>query len=129
MLKVELELKGREEMERAMRVLGEKGTTAMGASLFAEGQRVMNAAKGLAPVQTGVLKTSGLVLLPEITSDGVSVTLGFGGAASDYAEVQHEELSYYHKPPTQAKFLEQPLLEAAQDMGFRIAKDLWDKLK
>lgn len=116
-------------MGKAMLALGEKGQKAMGAALWREGVKIMNAAKALTPVQTGVLKTSGLVQLPEITNDGVSVTLGFGGAASEYAEVQHEEASYYHKPPTQYKYLEQPLLEASQDMGFRIAKELWEKLK
>lgn len=129
-MKVELEIKGREEMRRAIRLLGDKGTKAMGAALWAEANRIMNASKEIVPVKDEYLKTSGHVVpLPEYTSDGVIVKMGYGGAAKAYAEVQHENLSYQHKPPTQAKYLEKPLLEAAQDMGFRIAKDLWDKLK
>lgn len=89
----------------------------------------MELAKDLTPVDTGALKNSGIVDLPVISGSDVAVKIGFGGAASDYAEVQHEELSYYHKPPTQAKYLEQPLQEAAEDMGFRLAKELWDELK
>lgn len=128
-MKIEFELKGREEMQRAMRLLGEKGVTAMGAALWSEGNRIMMAAKVLTPVDTGVLVGSGMVALPTYNNDDVEVVLGFGGAASAYAEVQHEELSYAHQPPAQAKYLEQPLNEAAQDMGYRIAEELWKKLK
>jgi hypothetical protein len=129
-LKIELEIKGREEMQRAMLALGAKGREAMGSALWNEANRIMNKSKEIVPVKESYLKDSGHVVpLPEYTIDGVIVTMGYGGEASDYAEVQHEELSYQHKSPTQAKYLEQPLLDAAQDMGFRIAKDLWDKLK
>lgn len=126
---MEIELKGQAEVARAMRLLGAKAPKAMGKALWNEGNQIMKAAKAITPVDESVLKGSGITALPEYTDDGVSVTLGFGGAARAYAEVQHEELSYYHKPPTQAKFLEQPFQEAVDGMGLRIAQDLWSKLK
>lgn len=126
---ISFEIKGREQMQRAFRMLGEKGPTAMGAALWREGNRIMTDAKAITPVDTGVLKQSGHVTMPTISGNSVSVTLGFGGAASAYAEIQHEELSFKHKPPTQAKFLEGPLLKAAQTMGQRIAQDLQKELK
>lgn len=129
MLKITIDIKGRTEMERAIRVLGDKGPKSMGKALWNEGTRIMERAKDLAPVDTAALKNSGIVDLPIISGSDVAVKMGFGGAASAYAEVQHEELSYYHKPPTQAKYLEQPLREASEDMGFRLAKELWDELK
>lgn len=129
MLKIAIDIKGRAEMERAIRVLGENGLKAMASALWSEGTRIMEQAKDLTPVDTGVLKNSGIVDLPMISGSDVFVKMGFGGAATAYAETQHEELSYYHKPPTQAKYLEQPLREAAEDMGFRLAKELWDELK
>lgn len=128
-MKIEFEMKGKEEMERAMRLLGQNGPKAMGNALFQEGERIMAAAKELVPVDTATLKTSGHVKLPEIVGDDVTVVMGFGGAASDYAIYVHENLEARHAPPTQAKFLEQPLLEAANDMGLRIAQELWAKLK
>lgn len=129
MLKIAIDIKGRAEMERAIRTLGENGPKAMALALENEAERIMNQAKDIVPVDTTALETSGIVDLPMISGSDVTVKMGFGGAASAYAEVQHEELSYYHKPPTQAKYLEQPLQEAAEDMGFRLAKELWDELK
>ncbi len=126
---MKIEMKGQEEVARAMRLLGKQAPRVMGRTLWLEGNQIMKEAQAITPVKEGILVNSGLVMLPEITEDGVSVTLGFGGAASDYAAIQHEEESYYHDPPTQYKFLEKPFVEAADDMGLRIAQDLWSKLK
>jgi hypothetical protein len=128
-MKLEVELKGQEEMARAFRLLGTKGPNAMGGALWKEGNSIMRAAKEITPVDTSTLVNSGIVNLPEISGDTVTVTMGFGGAAKDYAEEQHEEASYYHKPPTQYKYLEQPFLAAQDGMEIRIAQDLWDRLK
>ena len=42
------------------------------------------------PVMTGTLKNSGFVMLPVISHGSVSVIMGFGGMASDYALAVHE---------------------------------------
>lgn len=129
-MKFEFELKGIEEVDRAMRLLEEQAPKAMGKALWNEANDIMRAAKILTPVDTGVLKGSGHVPLPEDSGHEVTVTMGFGGAAAAYAEVQHEELSYYHDPPTQAKYLEQPFYEAVQDgIGLRIAKSLRESFR
>lgn len=128
-MKVELELRGQTELARAFRLLGPQGTKAMAMALFQEGERIMAAAKMLTPVDTGVLVGSGHVQLPVIQGDSVAVTLGFGGAASDYAVEVHESLTAYHRPPTQAKYLEQPFMEAQVGMEMRLAQDLWTELK
>lgn len=114
-MKISVDFKGGEEVMRALRLLGEKAPDAMGKALYQEGNDILREAKVLTPVDTGVLKGSAFVNLPEVSGAEVSVTLGYGQAASAYAEIQHEELSYYHKPPTQAKFLEQPFQEAANN--------------
>lgn len=126
---MKIELKGQEEVARAIRLLGKKAPKAIGAALWNEARSIINASQKIVPFKEGILSESGTYKRPEYTDDGASVTLGYGGAASDYAAVQHEELSYYHRPPTQAKFLEKPFVEAADDMGLRIAQDLWSKLK
>ena len=64
--------------------------------IFAQSQREV-------PVRTGALKGSGSVV-PE----GDEVYIGYGGAAAGYALHVHEDLSSHHKPPTKAKFLEDP---------------------
>lgn len=96
--------------------------------MWREANSIMNSAKGLTPVDTGTLRGSGHVRMPEVTEAGVSVVIGFGGAASGYAIYVHENLNSFHKPPTQAKFLEQPFLAATQGMALRLAQDLKSRM-
>lgn len=129
-MKISVDFKGGEAVMRALRLLGDKAPEAMGKALYQEGNDILREAKVLTPVDTGVLKGSAFVNLPEVSGAAVSVTLGYGQAAKDYAEVQHEELSYYHKPPTQAKFLEQPFNDAVNNgMEQRIAYKLQQEFK
>lgn len=69
----------------------------------------------------GTLRASGVVLMPEWDGPVCTVTLGYGGAAEDYAERQHEDLTFQHKDGQQAKYLEQPLDEDAHNVLGRIA--------
>lgn len=115
---------------RALRLLGEKAPDAMGQALYQEANDIIREAEVLTPFDEGTLQGSAFVNLPEVSGASVSVTLGYGQAASAYAEVQHEELSYYHKPPTQAKFLEQPFNEAVGNgMEQRITYKLQQEFK
>jgi len=129
-VKISVDFKGGEEVMRALRLLGEKAPDAMGKALYQEANDIIREAKVLTPFDTGVLHGSAFVNLPEVSGAEVSVTLGYGQAAKDYAEIQHEELSYYHKPPTQAKFFEQPFQEATGNgMEQRIAYKLQQEFK
>jgi hypothetical protein len=47
--------------------------------------------------------------------------MSFGGAAEDYAVVQHERLDYFHTTG-QAKYLESVLNESREHMLARIAR-------
>ena len=124
-MKISVDFKGGQEVMRALRLLGDKAPQAMGSALYQEANDIIRAAKVLTPFDTGVLEGSAFVNNPQITGSEVTVELGYGQAAKEYAEVQHEERSYYHKPPTQAKFLEQPFLEAVNNgMEQRIAHKL-----
>jgi hypothetical protein len=129
-MKIAIDFRGGDAVMRALRLLGEKSPDAMGKALYQEANDIIREAKALTPYDTGVLHGSAFVNLPEARGAEVSVTLGYGQAAKEYAELQHEELSYYHKPPTQAKFLEQPFHEAANNgMGQRIAYKLQQEFK
>jgi hypothetical protein len=59
------------------------------------------ASRGTVP---GSLKRSGHVA----RHGHADYTVEYGGPDAPYAIYVHEILSYYHRPPTQAKFLEQP---------------------
>ena len=50
--------------------------------------------------------------------------IGFGGAAAPYAIYVHENVSARHAPPTQAKFLEQPVMEARATFGEALAAQM-----
>ena len=102
-----------------------KIVAAVSAALYQEGLAVMAESKRIVPVDTGVLRASGHVERPTATRDGITVKLGYGGAASAYAERQHEDLTYKHKDGQQAKYLEIPLLARQPD----IAKNVADKVK
>ena len=79
------------------------------AALYEVGNEVMAESKRLVPVDTGVLKGSGYVDEPRTDRGSVSVEIGYGGPADQYAVYQHENLSLNHPGGGQAKFLEQPL--------------------
>lgn len=90
------------------------------AGLKIVGQIVFDESQRLVPVDTANLKSSGLV-----------VNTGSGFAArviisytTNYAIFVHEDLTKYHTPPTQAKFLSQAVLnkmaECNKAMGRRV---------
>lgn len=96
--------------------------TEVGRAIYMEAQIELTEAKKRVPVDTGTLRASGFVTTPEIgPGDRISVRIGFGGAASDYAVYVHENLEAYHANG-QAKYLESVLNESAQFMMARITK-------
>jgi hypothetical protein len=71
------------------------------------------------PRKTGALKESGYLEVRTFRGKVVA-EMGYGrGGQPKYAIIQHENLEYYHDPPAQAKFLERPLLEDADEIRRR----------
>lgn len=91
---------------RVMQLAGPEAMQRIGAGLYRGGQAIIADAVDLVPVDQGVLRDSAIVQEPVVSGDEVSVELGFGGAASDYAIEQHENLDFEHPNGGQAKFLE-----------------------
>lgn len=109
-------------------------------ALFRRGEAIMTDSKdNYVPTDLGALKGSGHVELPEIGPNEITVTLGYGGSASDYALAVHEHLSE-HSPPSWRvaeregrpvqfttggpKYLEKPVLEAARTFQEDLAADM-----
>jgi len=92
------------------------------AAIYEVGNEVMGQSKRLVPVDTGALKGSGYVDQPRVELGRVSVEIGYGGPAAQYAVRQHEDLSLNHPQGGQAKFLEQPLsaLDLAREIAARV---------
>lgn len=138
-MSVSLTITGTKELQAVLaRISGNVPLTAARA-LFEEAEAIMADSKEhYVPVDLGTLKNSGHVELPKIDVDGVSVQLGYGGAAKAYALAVHEHLSVHSPRSWKAaeasgrgvhfspaghgpKYLERPLLAAARGFSKRLA--------
>jgi hypothetical protein len=105
------------EFFRNARRAGDAGMQAALLAVNEFGEHVLGQAEALAPVgggshsprdpAPGTLQASGTSEPAEITSTGISKTIGFN---TEYAAVQHEDLEFEHDQG-QAKYLEQPIQE------------------
>lgn len=80
------------------------------------------------PVKDGHLRASEHVQPVVQEGNKMHVDIVAGGAAEDYAIVQHENLDFIHKVG-QAKFMESVLMESLPYMGKRIADRMKENLK
>jgi len=112
---------GVSQMAGKLRSLSSQFPDAVAKAIYQEAQIEMTESKRRVPVDTGVLRASGFVQDPEKSGGNISVTLAYGGAASEYAVIVHEDLEAFH-PIGQAKYLESVLKESAKYMAARIAK-------
>lgn len=103
--------------------LGGKMNDAAGQALFEVASEIFAESQRICPVDTGTLRASGTIDGPNPKLNGQwEVTIGYGGPAADYALPVHERLDLAHSAPTQAKYLEKPLLDALADMPKRYAE-------
>lgn len=122
-----IEFKGIDKLISALKQAPATALEALGVAVVDEMDAVMEEAKRRTPVDTGTLRGSGVVVGPEKQGTQVTAIAGFGGAASDYAVVVHEDLSASHGVG-EAKFLERPMLERAgqipRNLAVRLAQYL-----
>lgn len=123
MAAIELTLTGVPDVVEKLALLQQAAPEAYAIALYQEGELLRGEAQALTPVKTGVLKASAFVNEPVAVEGAISVTVGFGGAASAYAVRQHEDLSFRHRVG-QAKFLEQPFLQRAKTLAENIAASM-----
>ena len=120
-LRITARLRGDKQLKAALRKRGREAPKILARALFREAEPIMTKSKRLVPVDTGALRSSGHVEPPEIRGKRVRVFLVYGGASAEYAVFVHENTNARHNPPTQAKYLEQPLMEAIPGLGGRLA--------
>ena len=102
---------------------------AVGRALFEGGNEIMTTSKDkFVPVDTGALKNSGFVDFPQVSRSKVTVTLKYGGPASSYAAIVHEDLQATHTVG-QPKYLERPVLEAIDDVGDKVNEAVTDAIR
>jgi len=117
---IKMELFGDKELINALKKGGEKSPHAIAQAIWEEANLIFAKSQVLVPVDTGVLRGSGGVSAPQQGPQGYFVDVFYGGPAAPYALFVHEIIENYHKPPTQAKYLEQPLMEAQAELQSRI---------
>ncbi len=119
---VRVQIVGLEALRRKLEVTAPLvARAAMSAALYQEGHAILNESQQEVPVDLGTLRGSGHVTAPAAQGADIMVEIGYGGAASDYAVVQHEHLEFNHPHGGKAKYLEDPALRAASGMAARMA--------
>ena len=82
---------GGEALRDALRRAGALGIQALARGLRREAEAIMTDSKEhYVPTNISTLKTSGFVQPVQVSATGVTVTLGYGGAAQAYALYVHE---------------------------------------
>ena len=117
---IRFDLNGDEQLVKALKSGKEKSPQAIAQAIWEEANMIFAKSQILVPVDTGVLRGSGGVSAPQIGSQGYFVDIFYGGPAAPYALYVHEIIGNYHNPPTQAKYLEQPLMEAMDGLQSRL---------
>lgn len=100
---------------------------ALAGALYAEANATLTASKLEVPVDKGVLRGSAHVAPPIVAGQTVTVEMGYGGAASEYAEIQHERTDFQHRVG-KAKFLVDPFMARAGGMGSRLRAAIGDRI-
>lgn len=112
---LQLELEGADRLAKLFVKVSELNkTNALKEAMYAEAQTVLNESKKIVPVDQGTLKRSGEVEAPKVDATGIEIAITYGGAASEYALIVHEDMNARHKDGETAKYLEIPF-RAHQD--------------
>lgn len=137
---IDFKLKGSKAMQRKIQRIASSNVDRIATALRIEAELIMTKSKQKhVPVDLGTLRSSGFVNDVERSGRDLSVTLGYGGAASAYALAVHEHPSSASPPSWQGKsamsinwriegrgpkYLEFPLMQAVPTMLGRMAKRL-----
>jgi hypothetical protein len=114
-------LEGADKLASMLSSVGPEAPKVVSTVLLEEANVIFNRSQVLVPVDTGALRGSGGVSAPIPVPGGVGVDIFYGGPAASYALFVHEIQHFYHNPPTQAKYLEQPFMERLPDIQKNMA--------
>lgn len=142
-MSADFKLTGVSHVAGAIRRIGRKFPDRVDKATKTEADNIMRRSKEeFVPVDAGELRDSGKVSEPERHGDVHSVTMAYGeGGAQEYAAAVHETPSgmdppswrgaevSFNKAGTGAKYLERPLMEAANGMFGRVSEMLKSGVK
>ena len=106
-----IQLTGDEVLNRLLSMAAANVAKIVGQALTEEAQITMRASARETPVKDGFLKASGTVNPPKFSYGFVKVTMGYGGAAAEYALYVHNSPyeKNWTKAGTKSHFLSDPL--------------------
>jgi len=124
-----LTITGDKELIRKLKALGPKALSVAATSLYQSAEEIMTDSKeNYVPVLTGALRSSGKVLPPAMEGNQVTVVLGYGDEAVNYAVHVHENPDAYH-PVGQWKYLSVPAERAIKSIREALKDDIEDACK
>lgn len=138
-----VKLEGLDRFIRKFNITATQLLPEMGGAIFDVASDIADRADLLVPYDSGNLARSQIVHSPAYQGNRVFVDITYGGPATPYAEIQHENEDFHHPslasglPPngTQAKYLEEPFDEAidndelGQLLAWRIESRLLQKME
>ena len=120
---MKIQWQNKEQLDKLASPQNTKSTVdALKQALTEEAQLMFRESQRRVPVKTGVLKNSGQILPPTQTGDRIEIEMGYGGAASAYALLQHETQGYRHASGKSWKYLESPVRERIPNLAANLAK-------
>ena len=122
-------LEGDIELQAVLRSAQLNAPKAVAIAIYEEANVIFAKSQVLVPVDTGVLRGSGGVSAIQGSGQGMYVDIFYGGPAASYALYVHEIIGNYHKPPTQAKYLEQPFMQSLAEIQNNISRRIIHILK
>ncbi len=87
---------------------GANAGRALSQALYREAALIFEESQDEVPLDTGNLRASGKLGLPQIQGSELVVEISYGGAAADYALVVHEDLERNYRNGKKSKYLEDP---------------------
>jgi hypothetical protein len=121
-------LDGADKLKKMLSDSGRESGKEAGQAIWEEANSIFAKSQILVPVDTGALRGSGGVSAPQSDEKNLFVDIFYGGPAASYALIVHEIQGNYHNPPTQAKYLEQPFMEALPDIQKNMANRIMELL-
>lgn len=111
MAELSIEWVGTDRLIRLLATGGTKAVPALARALHEEAQVIFAKSQEQVPFDQGVLSASGQIHPPAMSGDQVIVEITYGGNASAYAAVQHENEAYQHDPGRKSHYLQDPFEE------------------
>lgn len=115
---VDVQWQGLDTLIGALKQVSPRATTFLRNEMMESAYDAFDESQTQVPVRYGILKGSGSVEI--VSDDPIEIVIGYGGSAAGYAYWVHENLEARHKPPTKAKYLEDPVTAAMTRMPTRV---------